>query len=371
MHRLVPIVVLFFVGVPAALAWTWPVRGPVVQAFDFDRAHPYTAGQHRGIAIAAAAGTRVRAPVGGTVSFAGTVPGSGPSLTIRTEDGLAVTLTTLGSLGVARGDPVAEGDTVATAGGDPVHLGVREAASEQGYLDPLRFLPLSDTPSSPAPGPTPAPAAVPAPAVAPAAAIASVPASPVATPVPAAPASSPTLRTMPADTGASASAPASSPAGASAGADAPPSGDGLPARESGLRVAIRPAAGLEQASSRDPAVHTPAVQAPAVHAPDVHAPALRAAAPTAARPSRVTARAVARPAQPTGGLAFHVDAAGHPVQAPRAHSARPVAPRLFRPAPLHAQAPSAPAAPGRPVWHLLLGILASIGAGVAAVVALS
>src|SRR5690348_12886290 len=115
---------LFLVVVPAASAWTWPVRGPVVQAFDFDHAHPYGAGQHRGIAIDAPAGTPVRAPIGGSVSFAGTVPGSGRSLTIRTDDGLAVTLTELGALSVARGATVSEGDEVATTGGDPVHLGV-------------------------------------------------------------------------------------------------------------------------------------------------------------------------------------------------------------------------------------------------------
>src|SRR3982750_4375059 len=156
MRRLVPVVVLFFIAAPAALAWTWPVRGPVVQAFDFDQAHPYAAGQHRGIAIDAPPGTRVRAPVAGTISFAGTVPASGLSLTIRTEEGLAVTLTTLGGVGVARGDAVTEGDVVGTVGSDPVHLGVREASSEQGYLDPLRFLPVADAPSPPA-APTPAP----------------------------------------------------------------------------------------------------------------------------------------------------------------------------------------------------------------------
>src|SRR3954452_17875028 len=162
MHRLFPIVVLFFLGVPAALAWTWPVRGPVVQAFDFDQAHPYAGGQHRGIAIDAPPGTRVRAPVGGTITFAGTVPASGLSLTIRTDDGLAVTLTTVGGVAVARGDAVTEGDVVGTVGSDPVHLGVRQVSSEQGYLDPLRFMPVADSPNTPA-SPMTATAAAPAP----------------------------------------------------------------------------------------------------------------------------------------------------------------------------------------------------------------
>ena len=38
--------------------WTWPVQGPVLQTFSFDQAHPYAAGQHRGIAIGAGAGAR-------------------------------------------------------------------------------------------------------------------------------------------------------------------------------------------------------------------------------------------------------------------------------------------------------------------------
>ena len=41
---------------PVARAWTWPVGGPVLQPFSFDPAHPYAAGEHRGIDIGAAAG---------------------------------------------------------------------------------------------------------------------------------------------------------------------------------------------------------------------------------------------------------------------------------------------------------------------------
>src|ERR671931_386280 len=38
---------------PLAGAWTWPPDGPVLQPFVFDPAHPYAAGQHRGIDIGA------------------------------------------------------------------------------------------------------------------------------------------------------------------------------------------------------------------------------------------------------------------------------------------------------------------------------
>src|SRR6266700_5807992 len=94
---------------PAAGAWTWPVDGPVLQQFVFDPAHPYAAGQHRGIDVGEAAGAPVVAPAGGTVTFAGTVPTSGKSVTIATADGYAVTLTHLGSISVADGSSVGEG----------------------------------------------------------------------------------------------------------------------------------------------------------------------------------------------------------------------------------------------------------------------
>ncbi len=165
MRRLAPIVFVFLCVVPSAGAWTWPVSGPVLERFSFDEAHPYAAGQHRGIAIAADDGASVLAPAGGVVSFAGTVPGSGRTVTIQTAGGLAVSLTHLGSLAVARDATVGEGAPVGTVGPSGtaefavpyVHLGIRVSTDEQGYLDPLRFLPVAGPPAAPAP-----PAAAPA-----------------------------------------------------------------------------------------------------------------------------------------------------------------------------------------------------------------
>jgi pyruvate/2-oxoglutarate dehydrogenase complex dihydrolipoamide acyltransferase (E2) component len=79
-----------------------------------------------------------------------------------------VTLTHLGSISVAEGAAVGEGDVVATVGpsGTPeqsvpyVHLGIRLAADPLGYLDPLAFLPA---PATPAPTPTPTPVPAPQP----------------------------------------------------------------------------------------------------------------------------------------------------------------------------------------------------------------
>ena len=163
------------VPAPVAGAWTWPVDGPVLQAFVFDPANPYAGGQHRGIDIGSDSGGAVVAPAAGTVTFAGTVPSSGKSLTITTSDGFVVTLTHLGSLAVQQGATLAEGDPAGTIGpsGDPelpqpyVHLGVRIGARDQGYVDPISLLPARVQVSTPGAGSgSPPPAASPAPGAA-------------------------------------------------------------------------------------------------------------------------------------------------------------------------------------------------------------
>jgi peptidase M23-like protein len=149
-RRIVVPAIAFLVWTPVAHAWSWPVQGPVVQPFVYDETHPYAAGQHRGIDIGAdSAGEAVRAPSDGTVSFAGTVPTSGKSITIETPDGYSVTLTHLGSIEVADGAVLAEGDVVGTIGPSGtaetdvpyIHLGIRVASDPNGYLDPLSLLP--------------------------------------------------------------------------------------------------------------------------------------------------------------------------------------------------------------------------------------
>ena len=132
---------------PGAQAWSWPTEGPVLRPFLFGGEDPQAPGQHRGIDVGGSVGEPVHAPAAGLVSFAGTVPGGGRTITIRTADGYAVTLLHLGSIGVARGTEVAEGAVVGAVGssGDPevdvpyVHLGIRVADQEDGYLDPVTF----------------------------------------------------------------------------------------------------------------------------------------------------------------------------------------------------------------------------------------
>src|SRR6478672_1625620 len=164
--------------VPSAAAWTWPVKGPVLQKFTMGD-DPYAAGQHRGIDIGAPLGAAVSSAVSGKVSFAGTVPVSGKCVTVQTADGYSVTLTQLGSMSVQRGATVAEGDVLGTIGPSGVvehdvpyvHLGVRHSEDPNGYVDPLLFLPLqsepvavSSTPPTATPPATPPSASVPAPA---------------------------------------------------------------------------------------------------------------------------------------------------------------------------------------------------------------
>jgi hypothetical protein len=161
---LLPVLVALQVGVQPALAWAWPVDGPVLRPFVFGD-DPYAGGQHRGVDIGAPAGTPVRAPAAGTISFAGTVPTGGKTITIRTADGYAVTLQRLGSTSVSRGLAVGEGDVVGSVGdaSEPyIYLGVRRADEPEGYVDPLGLLPpldpAQDKPAPEEPDPAPAPA---------------------------------------------------------------------------------------------------------------------------------------------------------------------------------------------------------------------
>ena len=163
---LLPVLVALQVGVQPAPAWTWPVDGPVLRPFVLGD-DPYAGGQHRGVDIGAPAGTPVRAPAAGTVSFAGTVPTGGKTITIRTADGYAATLQRLGSTSLSPGLAVREGDIVGSVGdgNEPyVYLGVRKADERNGYVDPLGLLPplapapATDEQTPEEPDPTPSPA---------------------------------------------------------------------------------------------------------------------------------------------------------------------------------------------------------------------
>jgi len=122
---------------------TWlipPVDGPIVRGFEAPRSK-WGPG-HRGIDIAAPAGTVVRAAATGTVTFAGTVAGVS-AVTIHHGDGLETTYSDLGTTSVLAGERVTEGAILGRVGRPHhsrpagLHLGVKQHGS---YVDPQAFL---------------------------------------------------------------------------------------------------------------------------------------------------------------------------------------------------------------------------------------
>jgi len=120
-----------------------------LRPFSFDHAHPYAGGQHRGVDLGAPSGSPVLAPAEGVVSFAGTVPTGGKTVSIQTPFGYTATLVHLGSIGVTRGTLVGEASVVGSVGPSGVveltepyvYFGARVTSDPQGYVDPLSLLP--------------------------------------------------------------------------------------------------------------------------------------------------------------------------------------------------------------------------------------
>ncbi len=121
--------------------WSWPVVGPVIQGFDPPDT-PFGSG-HRGIDIAVALGSPVRAPAAGVVTFAGPVGGR-LFLTIDHGAALESTYSWLDAVIARRGDTIARGQVIGRSGtGHPgavvthLHFGVRLL---DAYVDPLDYL---------------------------------------------------------------------------------------------------------------------------------------------------------------------------------------------------------------------------------------
>lgn len=264
MHRLLAIGVAALWAVVScgiAAAWSWPADGQVLRPFTLG-ADAYAAGQHRGIDVAGADGSPVRAPAAGTVTFAGSLPTYGRGVTIVTAGGYAVTLVHLGTVSVAKGDSVSEGATIGTIGwsGDAehdvpsVHLGIRVASQSEGYVDPLGLLPpraVAAVPvASPATAPSSAPVAAAPPATVPA------PPAPPASPAP------PTAPSPPVTAAATSSSPAPNAqvtVPSTAPEPAPPSAD---------PAATRPDAvpGIEVTTAREAASSRPVTRPPSTAA---------------------------------------------------------------------------------------------------------
>lgn len=120
------------VGLVCLLA---PVSGPTVSSYDPVGLY---AG-HWGVDLGAPAGTAVRAPLSGTVTFAGSVVGM-RSVTIQNGD-LKVSMSYLSEVRVGRGTQVERGSVVGRSGlahgSQALHVSVRLG---DRYVDPAPFL---------------------------------------------------------------------------------------------------------------------------------------------------------------------------------------------------------------------------------------
>jgi murein DD-endopeptidase MepM/ murein hydrolase activator NlpD len=124
-----------------AATYAWPVVGRIIDPFHLPGG-PFSAG-HRGIDIAAPAGTPVHAASAGVVAFAGSVAGS-LFVSIDQPDGVRTTYGYLSSVAVHRGDEVLRDQVIAASGaGHPgklpahLHFGARVGGV---YINPLPLL---------------------------------------------------------------------------------------------------------------------------------------------------------------------------------------------------------------------------------------
>ena len=126
---------------PTFGTYDWPVGGPVIRAFEASET-PYGRG-HRGIDIAAGAGTPVRSAGDGVVAFAGRVAGA-LYVSVDHPDGVRTTYSWLDAVSVRRGQEVRRGDPLGTTGAghpgtEPPHLHFGARLGDR-YVDPLLLL---------------------------------------------------------------------------------------------------------------------------------------------------------------------------------------------------------------------------------------
>jgi hypothetical protein len=155
----------------AVPGWSWPVEGEVMTGYR-NGDDPYAGGQHRGIDIAADAGTPVAAAAAGTVRFAGVAGSSGLTVSVRTSDeALDTSYLHLSAVAVRKGEKVDAGQRLGAVGtsgrrsaeAPHLHFGVRDAGSRHAYHDPLSYLPPPAPRAAPEPPRAPVPVAEPVP----------------------------------------------------------------------------------------------------------------------------------------------------------------------------------------------------------------
>jgi Peptidase family M23 len=125
----------------SAERWLRPVPGEVARPYDYSRAAPFERGAHRGVDLAAAAGTPVRSACSGTVVHAGPVVRAGRVVSVRCG-ARRVSYLPLARVTVRARAPIRAGAPIGTvaAGHGGLHLGVRREAERFAYEDPLALL---------------------------------------------------------------------------------------------------------------------------------------------------------------------------------------------------------------------------------------
>jgi hypothetical protein len=135
-----------------ALALVSPVPGEIARGFAY-AGDPFARGHHRGIDLAAAPGTPVKAACGGRVVFAGRAGANGRAVTIRCGR-FNVTHLPLAELTTRAGATVPPGARIGTAARGRshagLHLGVRRANNPLGYVDPAPLIRAQPRPAPPA-----------------------------------------------------------------------------------------------------------------------------------------------------------------------------------------------------------------------------
>ena len=117
-----------------------PLYGTLVRPWNAPEDDPFAAG-HRGVDIAADAGTPVHVSAPGTVTFAGTVAGN-RTVTVDHADGVRTTYSFLGTITATNGAVLDRGDVVGTVGtghaaaGLPPHVHLAARRSDV-YFDPV------------------------------------------------------------------------------------------------------------------------------------------------------------------------------------------------------------------------------------------
>lgn len=122
----------------------WPVNGAVSSGFSPNRCLKGVCRPHQGVDISVPTGTAVHASGDGTVSFAGTQSGYGSLVIIDHADGISTYYAHNSKIGVAVGDQVEQGDTIAASGctgrcfGPHVHFETRRSGTP---IDPWQIMP--------------------------------------------------------------------------------------------------------------------------------------------------------------------------------------------------------------------------------------